>query len=76
METVKSIMVRTSAGEKFFFCDNGVLLQGLADDYAGDDNALLAELYAMVASCELETITEDAEFFGDFCDNMIVIKEI
>lgn len=76
METVKSIMVRTSAGEKFFFCDNGVLLQGLVDDYADDDNALLAELEDMMINCEIESITEDSEYFDEFLNDTIVIKEI
>lgn len=76
MGIIKSIMVRTSSGEKYFFCDNNVLLQGLVDDYAGDDNALLAELEDMLRNCEIETITEDSEFFDEFLNDAIIIKEI
>lgn len=76
METIKTIMVNTSAGTKFFFCDNGVLLQGLVEDYAGDDNALFVELESMLRSCEIESITEDSEFFDEFINDAIIIKEI
>lgn len=76
METIKAVKINTAYDAKYIFCDNNTLLQWVIDDYTGDKNELLVELLKMARDHDLEIITEDDENFTDFCENMIVIKEI